>query len=81
MSEAVNFKASAASAVLEVSFHNIDEHPSGDITEYTEFSSIRTLFPVPIATAPPDPPSPIITTTIGTPSDRQHSVVLAIASD
>ena len=42
---------------------------------------MRTLLPVPIATAPPDPPSPIITTTIGTPSDKQHSVVLAIASD
>ena len=36
---------------------------------------------MPIATAPPEPPSPIITTTIGTPRERQHSVVFAIASD
>ena len=46
-----------------------------------EFSNIRTVFPVPIATAPPDPPSPIIIAIIGTPNDKQHSVVFAIASD
>ena len=33
-----------------------------------------------MATAPPEPPSPIMTTIIGTPSDRQHSVAFAIAS-
>ena len=33
ISSAVNFKASAASGALLESFHNIDEHPSGEITE------------------------------------------------
>ena len=81
ISLAVSLSADAASTVFELSFHKIEEQPSGEITEYIEFSSIKTVLPVPIATAPPEPPSPIITATIGTPSDKQHSVVFAIASD
>ena len=64
----MSLSADAASTVFELSFHKIEEQPSGEITEYIEFSSIKTVLPVPIATAPPEPPSPIITATIGTPS-------------
>ena len=39
-----------------------------------------TLFAVAMATAPPEPPSPITTATLGTPSERQASVERAIAS-
>ena len=44
----------------------MEAQPSGDITEYTLFSSIRTESATPIPNAPPLPPSPITTETIGT---------------
>ena len=43
-------------------------------------SSISTVLQLAIATAPPDPPSPMTTATLGTPSDRQQSVERAMAS-
>ena len=45
----------------------IDAQPSGEITEYIECSSIKTLSAVARAIAPPDPPSPIIIEIIGEP--------------
>ena len=51
-----------------------------EITEETECSSIRTLFAAASATAPPEPPSPTITETIGAPRERHFWVQVAIAS-
>ena len=38
----------------------MEAQPSGEITEYTEFSSMYTRSPMAIAKAPPEPPSPVI---------------------
>jgi len=76
---AVNFIASAASSDLLGSLQRIEAHPSGEITEYIEFSNIITLFEDASAIAPPDPPSPIIIEMFGTFRDMQHSIEFAIA--
>src|SRR3954468_20231604 len=60
-SSAVILSASAARSRWLASFQRIAAHPSGEITEYTEFSSIRTRSATPRASAPPEPPSPITT--------------------
>ena len=44
----------------------MDEHDSGDITEYQVFSNIITLSPIAIPKAPPDAPSPITMQITGT---------------
>ena len=74
------FRLFAASAALVESLKSIDAHPSGEITEYTLFSSIRTESATPIPNAPPLPPSPIITETIGTFRPNISARFLAMAS-
>ena len=74
------FKLSAASSALEASLYNIAAHPSGEITEYTEFSSINILSETPSPSAPPLPPSPITTEITGTLSPLISIRFLAIAS-
>ena len=69
----------AFSAIFE-SFHNIDAHPSGEITEYILYSSINNLSETPIASAPPEPPSPIMTEIIGVDIFDISSKFFAIAS-
>ena len=76
----VSFIAVAASKVFFGSLHNIEAHPSGEITEYIAFSNIKILLDDAKAIAPPDPPSPIIIEIVGTPKDNEHSIDLAIAS-
>ena len=78
-SEAVNFKASAAVSLCSQLPHNIVEQFSGDITEYHALFSISILSPTPIPRAPPDAPSPIIITIIGTDKDIISNIFLAIA--
>ena len=63
---AVSFSASAACSLNSQLRQRMLEHDSGEITEYHEFSSIITLSPIPIPSAPPDAPSPMTTTMIGT---------------
>ncbi len=58
----------------------MEEQDSGDITEYHVFSSIITLSPTPIPNAPPEAPSPIIKTMIGTSNFVISNIFLAIAS-
>ncbi len=48
------------------SFQRIAAHPSGEITEKTEYRIIANLSATPIAKAPPLPPSPITTDIMGT---------------
>ena len=62
-----------------VSLHKIEAHPSGEITEYIEFSNIKILSPVAKAIAPPDPPSPIIIEIIGDKTFKLVEIVFAIA--
>ena len=50
------------------------------ITEYTEYSSMLTRFPTPIASAPPLPPSPVTVTITGTRSRAISRRLQAIAS-
>ena len=64
-SSAVIFIFSAASCDFFLSFHNIEANPSGDSTEYTEFSIIHTSSVNASAKAPPLPPSPVIIESIG----------------
>ena len=59
----------------------IDEQPSGEITEYIECSSIKTISAVANAIAPPDPPSPIIIDIIGEPIFNEVCIDEAIDSD
>ena len=49
----------AASLALALSFHKIEAQPSGEITENTLYCSIIKVSATPIASAPPEPPSPI----------------------
>ena len=58
--------ASAACNDLLGSLHKIEAHPSGDITEYIEFSNMITLLDDAKAIAPPEPPSPIMIEIFGT---------------
>lgn len=54
--------------------------PSGERTEYTAFSSMSTRLPTPRARAPPLPPSPVTTETIGTVRRLDRARVRAMAS-
>ena len=58
-SQAVSFSRWAASSALPASFHKMLAQPSGEITEYTAFSSIHTRSATDRARAPPLPPSPM----------------------
>ena len=64
MSFGVNFKTLAASSLKSQLLQSIEEHDSGEITEYQVFSSIIILSPIPMPNAPPDAPSPITMTII-----------------
>ena len=63
---AVSFITPHASCARDASFHKIEANPSGESTLYTAFSIISTTLPMPSASAPPLPPSPVITATSGT---------------
>ena len=63
---AVRRRDCAASGARLASRQRIWAHISGEITEYHAFSSISTRLPTPMASAPPLPPSPVTTQTIGT---------------
>ena len=56
---------SAASGACSADFHRIDAQPSGEITEYVAYCSISVTSPTAIASAPPEPPSPMTVTMIG----------------
>ncbi len=43
----------------------MDAHPSGEMTEYVAYCSISVVSPMAIASAPPEPPSPITVTITG----------------
>src|SRR5690606_11401379 len=58
----------------------MDEHDSGEITEYQVFSNINTTSPTPIPSAPPEAPSPTIRVIIGTFRRVISRIFLAIAS-
>ena len=79
-SAAVMRIAAAAVGAFSGSRHRMAAQPSGEITEYTAFSSASTSSPTPIASAPPDPPSPSTTTTIGTCRPVISLMLVAIAS-
>ena len=79
-SGAVGFITSAASGALAASPHRMAAHPSGEITAYTAYSSIRTRLPMPMASAPPLPPSPVTTAIIGTRSPAISFRLRAMAS-
>ena len=80
MSLDVNFSASAAFSLYSQLLQSIEEQDSGEITEYQVFSNINISSPTPIPKAPPDAPSPIIITIIGTDKDIISYMFLAIAS-
>ena len=80
ISLAVSLRADAATSLYSQLLQRIEEHDSGEITEYHVFSSIITLSPTPIPKAPPEAPSPIIKTIIGTSSLVISKIFLAIAS-
>ncbi len=65
---------------LDESRQRIEAAASGEATVYMACSSIRMRLAVAMATAPPDPPSPITTVMIGTPTSRHLSVERAMAS-
>ena len=79
--------ASAAVAASSVVRHRMLAQPSGLITEYTAFSRASTTSPTAIASAPPEPPSPVITVTIGVrrrvirPTDRAIASAMPRSSD
>ena len=54
-------------------------HASGEATAYTAFSSISIRSAMPIASAPPEPPSPMITATTGVFNSAIVSRLSAIA--
>ena len=80
MSLAVSFSASAACSLYSQLRHKMDEHDSGEITEYHVFSSMNTRSPTPIPKAPPDAPSPIINTKTCVLSRDISNMFRAIAS-
>ena len=79
-SAAVMRMAAAATRASSRERHRIEEAPSGLITEYTEFSRASTRSPTPIASAPPEPPSPSTTMTMGTWSPVMSLMLDAMAS-
>lgn len=76
----MSFMTSQASSARLASFHRMLANPSGDSTEYTAFSSMRTRLPTASASAPPLPPSPVMTDTTGTVSELMSSMERAMAS-
>ena len=62
---AVIFSAWAAKSFFIASRHMIEAQPSGEITEYIAFSIISTRSAMAMASAPPLPPSPVITVIMG----------------
>ena len=72
---------SAASDAWSADFHRIDAQPSGEITEYVEYWSISVTSPTAIASAPPEPPSPMTVTMIGTRSPAISYRLRPMASD
>ena len=80
ISVAVSLRESAACSLYSQLLHKMEEHDSGEITEYHVFSSIKTRSPTPIPKAPPEAPSPIITVIIGTLIDSISNMFRAIAS-
>ena len=77
----VIFIAVAASSAFSELLQRIDAEASGEATVYIECSNIKTLLAAAKAMAPPEPHSPIIIDTTGTPNDNVQSVERAIASD
>ncbi|MOA46798.1 hypothetical protein D3C78_1693550 [compost metagenome] len=57
--------AAAASWAFSPVFQRMDAQPSGLITEYTEYCSISTWSATPMASAPPEPPSPMMVEMMG----------------
>ena len=74
------FITSAASEALPASPHRMAAQPSGEITAYTAYSSISTRLPIPIASAPPLPPSPVTMATMGVGSPAISRKFRAMAS-
>jgi hypothetical protein len=66
---------------LSALFQRIDAQPSGEITEYVEYCNISSRSHTPIASAPPEPPSPITQLMIGMPIADISNRLRAIASD
>ena len=62
------------------SFQRIAAQPSGLMTEYQANLNIATRSPTPMPSAPPDPPSPITTQTIGVRSRLISRRLTAMAS-
>ena len=74
-------RVSAATEALSALFHRIEAQPSGEITEYVEYCRIIVRSPTPMASAPPDPPSPTMEQMIGVCSSAITYRLRAIASD
>ena len=72
--------AAAASPARLGSFHRIDAQASGLTTESTELPSIRSLSATHSASAPPLPPSPVTTLTMGTARPLMARRLRAMAS-
>ena len=72
---------SAASGAWSALRHRIDAQPSGEITEYVAYCSISTTSPTAMASAPPEPPSPITLTMIGVRSRAISNRLRPMASD
>ena len=73
--------AAAAAGASAGFFHRIDAQPSGLITEYTEWAHMSTRSPMASASAPPLPPSPVITVMMGTGRPAISRRFSAIATD
>ena len=70
-SGAVSFRCSAACSAMPRSFHRMAAQPSGEITQYHEFSSMRMQSPTPTPSAPPLAPSPMTMQMTGV-FEREH---------
>ena len=76
----MSFKASAACSLKSQLRQRMLEQDSGEMTEYHVYSIIRILSPMPMPRAPPDAPSPMTTTIIGTGKRAISKRFRAIAS-
>ena len=65
-SAAVSFNAAAACSTASPLFQRIAAQPSGLITLYHAYCIMATRSATAMPNAPPDPPSPTMTDTIGT---------------
>jgi hypothetical protein len=59
----------------------MEAQPSGLITEYTEYCSISTWSATEMASAPPEPPSPMMVEMMGTSSCAISKMLRPMASD